>query len=173
MVKLPQITSKELIDLIWLISKKKKLNCSFRFPFVCSQTCPCCFFSSGLIHKCHTCRYVLQQHLLWYWPWTQQLLQAWRKLPPNTQNAPKTEGSYRYWENTKKNVGEVVNFYICLHLQSAGWAVGPSDSQRGELPPVKGSHDVFILRLLTRWGQIRRGCRRTSKPFDCWDYWDQ
>lgn len=50
-------------------------------------------------------------------------------------------------QNTKKNVGEGVNFYICLHLQSAGWAVGPSDSQRGELPPVKGSHDVFILRL--------------------------
>lgn len=50
-------------------------------------------------------------------------------------------------QNTKKNVGEGVNFYICLHLQSAGWAAGPSDSQRGELPPVKGSHDVFILRL--------------------------
>lgn len=45
-----------------------------------------------------------------------------------------------------------VNLYIYLHVQRAGWAVGPSDSQRGELPSGKGSHDVFILWLLTPWG---------------------
>lgn len=134
--------------------------------------CPCCFFSSGLIHKCHThtgssssstccdtdlersscCRPEESCHQI------HRMLQKQREVTGTEM--PKHQ----------KNVGEGVNFYICLHLQSAGWAVGPSDSQRGELPPVKGSHDVFILRLLTRWGQIRRGCRRTSKPLAVFNF---
>lgn len=40
-------------------------------------------------------------------------------------------------QNTKKNAGEGVNFYICLHLQSAGWAWVPLTPREGSCRRLK------------------------------------